>query len=89
MRVLVVEDDVAIRRGLESAIRDLGGSPKAVGTTGEAMRVMEEFDPQVLVVDLNLPDGDGLEVFRAAREAKPERDGIVLTGQASLSSTRS
>ena len=86
MRVLVVEDDVAIRRGLESAIRDLGGSPKAVGTKGEAMRVMEEFDPQVLVVDLNLPDGDGLEVFRAAREAKPERDGIVLTGQASLDS---
>ena len=47
---------------------------------------MEEFDPQVLIVDLNLPDGDGLEVFRAAREAKPDRDGIVLTGQASLDS---
>jgi two-component system, NtrC family, response regulator AtoC len=86
MRVLVVEDDVAIRKGLESAIRDLGASAKAVGTAGEAARVLEEFDPQVLVVDLNLPDGDGLEVFRAAREAKPERDGIVLTGQASLDS---
>ena len=86
MRVLVVEDDVAIRKGLESAIRDLGGQPKAVGTAGEAARALEEFDPQVLVVDLNLPDGDGLEVFRAAREANPERDGIVLTGQASLDS---
>ncbi len=86
MRVLVVEDDVAIRRGLESALRDLGATPKAVGTAGEAARVLEEFDPQVLIVDLNLPDGDGLEVFRAAREAKPDRDGIVLTGQASLDS---
>jgi DNA-binding NtrC family response regulator len=86
MRVLVVEDDVAIRRGLESSLRDLGAQPKAVGTAGEAIRVLEEFDPEVLVVDLNLPDGDGLEVFRAAREANPERDGIVLTGQASLDS---
>ena len=86
MRVLVVEDDVAIRRGLESALRDLGATPKAVGTAGEAARVLEEFDPEVLIVDLNLPDGDGLEVFRAAREAKPDRDGIVLTGQASLDS---
>ena len=86
MRVLVVEDDVAIRRGLESALRDLGATPKAVGTAGEAARVLEEFDPQVLIVDLNLPDGDGLEVFRAAREVKPDRDGIVLTGQASLDS---
>jgi two-component system response regulator AtoC len=86
VRVLVVEDDVAIRKGLESAIRDLGGSAKAVGTAGEAARVLEEFDPQVLVVDLNLPDGDGLEVFRAAREAQPERAGNVLTGQASLDS---
>jgi two-component system, NtrC family, response regulator AtoC len=86
MRILVVEDDVAIRRGLESSLRDLGAQPKAVGTAGEAIRVLEEFDPEVLVVDLNLPDGDGLEVFRAAREANPERDGIVLTGQASLDS---
>ena len=59
MRVLIVEDDVAIRQGLESALRDLGATPKAVGTAGEAARVLEEFDPEVLIVDLHLPDGDG------------------------------
>ena len=86
MRVLIVEDDVAIRKGLESAIRDLGSQPKSVGTVGEAGRVVEEFDPEVLIVDVHLPDGDGIEVLRAAREAKPDRDGIVLTGQASIDS---
>ncbi len=86
MRVLIVEDDVAIRKGLESAVRDLDGQPKSVGTVGEATRALEEFDPEVLIVDVHLPDGDGIEVLRAAREAKPERDGIVLTGQASLDS---
>jgi two-component system response regulator AtoC len=57
-----------------------------VGTAGEAARAIEEFQPEVLVVDVHLPDGDGIEVFRAAREANPDRDGIVITGQASLDS---
>jgi len=86
VRVLIVEDDVATRKGLDLAIRDLGGQTRAVGTAGEAMRALEEFKPEVLLVDVNLPDGDGIEVFRLAREADPERDGIVITGQATLDS---
>ena len=84
MKVLIVEDDVATRKGLEHAIKDLGGQTRSVGTAGEAGRAIEEFKPEVLVVDIHLPDGDGIEVFRAARESDPERDGIVITGQASL-----
>ena len=86
MRVLIVEDDVATRKGLDLAIRDLGGQTRSVGTAGEAARAIEEFKPEVLLVDVNLPDGDGIEVFRLARESDPERDGIVITGQATLDS---
>ncbi len=86
MKVLIVEDDVATRKGLDLAIRDLGGQTRAVGTAGEAARAIEDFKPEVLLVDVNLPDGDGIEVFRLARESDPERDGIVITGQASLDS---
>ena len=86
VKVLIVEDDVAVRKGLDIAIRELGGQTKCVGTAGEAMRAIEEFQPEVLVVDVHLPDGDGIEVFRAASESNPDRDGIVITGQASLDS---
>jgi DNA-binding NtrC family response regulator len=86
VKVLIVEDDVAVRKGLDIAIRDLGGQTRCVGTAGEAVRAIEEFQPEVLVVDVHLPDGDGIEVFRAANEANPDRDGIVITGQASLDS---
>ena len=86
VRVLIVEDDVAVRKGLDLAIRELGGQTRCVGTAGEAARAIEEFKPEVLVVDVHLPDGDGIEVFRAASEADPARDGIVITGQASLDS---
>jgi DNA-binding NtrC family response regulator len=86
VKVLIVEDDVATRKGLEAAIKDLGGQTKSVGTAGEAMRAIDDFKPEVLVVDVHLPDGDGIEVFRAAADSDPEREGIVITGQASLDS---
>ncbi len=86
MKVLIVEDDVATRKGLDLAIRELGGQTRSVGTAAEAARAIEDFKPEVLVVDVHLPDGDGIEVLRAARETDPERDGIVITGQASVDS---
>ena len=81
MRVLIVEDDVATRKGLDLAIRDLGGQTRAVGTAGEAVRALEEFKPEVLLVDVNLPDGDGIEVFRQAREADPQAKLAALEAE--------
>ena len=84
MKVLIVEDDLATRKGLEESIKDLGGDPRSVGTAKEAARAIEEFDPQILIVDIHLPDGDGIEILRSARELEPEREGIVITGQGSI-----
>ncbi|HKF43496.1 MAG TPA: sigma-54 dependent transcriptional regulator [Thermoanaerobaculia bacterium] len=84
MRVLIVEDDLATRKGLEESIRDLGMEPKSVGTSKEAAKVVEEFDPRLLIVDIHLPDGDGIEILRAAREKDPDREGVVITGQGSI-----
>jgi len=84
VKVLIVEDDLSTRKGLEESIRDLGGEPRSVGKAKEAARVLGEFDPHVLIVDIHLPDGDGIEVLRSAREGDPEREGIVITGQGSI-----
>ena len=84
MKVLIVEDDIATRKGLEESIRDLGMEPKSVGTSKEAAKVLEEFDPRLLIVDIHLPDGDGIEILRAAREKDPDREGVVITGQGSI-----
>src|SRR5713101_6994223 len=84
MKVLIVEDDPSTRKGLEESIRDLGGEPRSVGTAREALKSIEGFDPRILIVDIHLPDGDGIEVLRAAREQDPDREGIVITGQGSI-----
>jgi two-component system response regulator AtoC len=84
LKVLIVEDDLATRKGLEESIKDFGFEPRAVGTSKEAAKVLEEFDPRILIVDIHLPDGDGIEILRLAREKDPDREGIVITGQGSI-----
>jgi len=84
LKVLIVEDDPATRKGLEESVKDLGGETRSVGTVKEAGRALEEFDPRLLIVDIHLPDGDGIDVLRAARETDTDRDGIVITGQGSI-----
>jgi two-component system, NtrC family, response regulator AtoC len=84
LKVLIVEDDLATRKGLEESVKDLGGEARSVGTVKEASRALQDFDPRLLIVDIHLPDGDGIEVLRAARETDSDREGIVITGQGSI-----
>ena len=84
MKVLIVEDDLATRKGLEESMKDLGMEPRSVGTSKEAAKLLDEFDPRILIVDIHLPDGDGIEILRAAREKDPDREGVVITGQGSI-----
>src|SRR5215471_9185552 len=84
MKTLIVEDDVATRKGLEESIKDFGGDPKAVGTAKQAENALKDFQPHLLIVDISLPDGDGLEVLRSARDARSDLDAVVITGSNSI-----
>ncbi|MGE5275835.1 MAG: sigma-54-dependent transcriptional regulator [Acidobacteriota bacterium] len=84
MKTLIVEDDPGTRRGLAEAVQGYGGEPRAVGTAKQAQAELSRFQPHLLIVDIALPDGDGLEILRAAREAQPELEAVVLTGSSSI-----
>ena len=84
MKVLVVEDDRATRKGLEQLLAEFASKIKGVATLSEARTALAEFDPDVCVTDLSLPDGDGLDFIREARAEEPRREVIVLTGNASI-----
>jgi two-component system response regulator DevR len=81
IRVMLVDDHEVVRRGIVTAI---DASP-ALGVVGEASSVAEArrrlpaIRPDVLVVDLQLPDGTGIDVMRSAREIEPEQLMLVLT----------
>lgn len=87
MRVLVVEDDSGIASGLSASLRQAGYAVDMCGTLAEAWAALsvEPFDAMVL--DLGLPDGDGLDLLARLRRLpergpgsgpQPQRDMPVL-----------
>jgi two-component system, OmpR family, KDP operon response regulator KdpE len=67
-RVLVVDDELQILRALKVILREAGYEPVAVATAEEALDAAATRPPDAAIVDLVLPDGDGVEVCRQLRE---------------------
>ncbi|MBV9917213.1 MAG: response regulator [Solirubrobacterales bacterium] len=66
-RVLVVDDEPQIVRGLKIILRDAGYAVEAAHNKAEAMAALALRPPDALVLDLVLPDGQGVEVCREVR----------------------
>lgn len=67
-RVLVVDDELQIVRALRVVLREAGFEMVAAQTAAEALDRAAVRPPQAAIVDLVLPDGDGIEVTRRLRE---------------------
>jgi DNA-binding response OmpR family regulator len=83
-RVLVVDDDRSVS-GLVAAILTDRGYAVDVASDGHSALKLVAENPYVLaVLDYQMPDMDGVEVFRRAREQQPNLLGIFLTAYANL-----
>jgi DNA-binding response OmpR family regulator len=82
-KVLFVEDEPALRRTYQ---RFFGARYEAAfaASGGEARRQLAEFGPEVVVLDLRLPDTDGVTLLQELREAHPTLPVIVTTSYVSL-----
>lgn len=78
--VLVVEDDAALRRSLEMTLKAAGYVAVGVGSLSEARRMRAHYKPQAILLDLGLPDGDGLAFIEAVR-ADDLTPIVVLTAR--------
>jgi signal transduction histidine kinase len=85
-KVLVVDDEESVVVTIK-AILQLDGYDVATTTSGVQARAMvRDVEYDLVLTDLRLEDGDGLEVLKAVREHHPETITIMLTGYASLES---
>ncbi len=66
-RVLVVDDDETIRRTLRINLRARGYEVEVVGSGIDALSTLEDAPPDLVILDLGLPDVDGVEVLRRLR----------------------
>lgn len=67
-RVLVVDDEAAILRFLKPALEASSYEMASAGTVAEAIKRVAAESPDIVLLDLGLPDGDGKDVIRRARE---------------------
>ena len=84
IRVMLVDDHEVVREGL----RTLLSRNKGMTVAAEASTMQEAIDsaarakPDVIIMDVRLPDGSGVEACRTIREARPETKVIMLTSYA-------
>ena len=83
-RVLVVDDDAAIRTVVTQALRRAGHEVTAVDTLAAADRALAAAPPDVLVTDVVLPDGDGLDHLAAVAGRWPALPVIVMSARNTL-----
>jgi two-component system response regulator MprA len=81
VRILVVDDDLAVCRSIDRALRLEGYEVDTVASGGEALEGVASNSPDALVLDLQLPDLDGLAVCRRIREAGDDIPILMLTAR--------
>jgi len=77
VRVLVVDDDPAAVELVQEVLTQTGGEVRGAGTADEALRVLEQWRPDVLVSDIEMPGQDGYTLIRKIRALAPERGGMT------------
>ena len=82
--VLVVDDDAAIRTVVGQALRRCGHDVTSVATLAQLDRALAGGAPDILVTDVVLPDGDGIDHIRTVAERYPALPIIVLSAQNTL-----
>ncbi|MFD2329544.1 response regulator [Cohnella sp. GCM10020058] len=82
-RMMIVEDEPAIHRSLRKLVETSGFDVRIAGEAedgAEALLLLEEVAPDIVVTDIRMPEMDGLAFIKAAREASPHIRFIILTG---------
>jgi DNA-binding NtrC family response regulator len=77
--VLVVDDELLIRKSLSKVLRARGYAVETASTGAEGLEKVGAFRPTVMILDMRLPDTDGLSVLRRVRQLDKDLQVIVIT----------
>ena len=80
MRILIVEDNVDIAQGLQETLRQEGYAADIAGNLAQAWGVLTSEPVDAVLLDLGLPDGDGLTLLARVRGLRPGQVVLDLEG---------
>lgn len=81
MQLLLVEDDPALARGLQRALQNEGFAVNLVNNGQHALRIVKSETPDIVILDLGLPDMDGLQVLKQIRKKHAVLPVLLLTAR--------
>jgi DNA-binding NtrC family response regulator len=87
IRILVVDDERTLRESCSSILGAEGFPVTVTGRGDEALDLLKRLRPQIVLVDLYMPDISGMDILEAALKQDPETLVIVMTGRASVESS--
>ncbi len=82
--LLLVDDDAAFRTVMATELSRSGYDVRTAGSGEEALSACADADPQVILLDLQMPDVSGLDVLKRLREREAPGEVIMLTGHGSI-----
>jgi DNA-binding NtrC family response regulator len=85
-KIIIIDDDMLTRVSTADLIKSWGYEVETAASFNDGLRLVNEAVPDVAIIDLRLPDGDGMELLGLIREQHPQVDAVILTGHASIDS---
>lgn len=79
-QILIVEDEPAVRHFLDHVLAVDGYAVTALGTAREALQAVQDVDFAVIIVDMSLPDADGIDVVRLIHAHVPYVPVLAISG---------
>ncbi|MES9961594.1 MAG: sigma-54 dependent transcriptional regulator [Sedimenticola sp.] len=83
-RLLIIEDDTGLNQMLQFHFEDLGFDVTGAASCSEGLRLLEESAYDLLLLDQQLPDGNGIDLLTRISEETPDQAVIMMTGQHDL-----
>ncbi|MCP4115615.1 MAG: sigma-54-dependent Fis family transcriptional regulator [Desulfobacteraceae bacterium] len=84
VKVLIIDDDISMNTALANIAEDIGMSPICATTIGDGLKMAGQQGVDLILMDVNLPDGDGIDAMPAIHELPSAPEVIVLTGYADM-----
>src|SRR5215470_15418419 len=86
-KVLIIDDDQTVRWTLAEALRRWGYVSAEAGTLAEGLAAFDAEQPSVILLDVNLPDGSGLDALREIKRRQPQSVIIMITADVMVEDT--
>ncbi len=79
MRVLIVDDERAIGKLIETSLKNRGIDAKWIDNAEEILKYMEEFKPNLVLLDINMPGKSGFDALKEIRDAGYNTPVIIIS----------